>query len=61
MAALTMGEPLDGLVLPELPSTPIPARVTKAYPELQEWWTDHIAAMNKWRQDASVALKKAST
>jgi len=44
------------LVIPKVPSIPIPARVASAFPELKTWHDETTAETEKWRVQTSIAV-----
>jgi hypothetical protein len=43
--------------IPPIPRVDLPARVTNAFPELQDWYNDWYGKLEDWRQQTNVAVK----
>jgi len=44
------------LVIPKIPSRPIPAKVAAAFPDLKKWQDDNTAEMEAWRVKTNIAV-----
>lgn len=56
MGAIGDGSGLQSIVIPKFPYSPLPARITNAFPELEEWNRKHHEQVEKWRADTNAIL-----
>jgi len=61
MQAKASGDAVGRLIIPDIPFSPLPKRVAKAYPELDEWHKAQNEAMKQWREKLNAVLVGVQT